>query len=287
MRLLVLSCLLVAAAPVLSEIKQAGMKKQESASQRSTEDRVRQNLSKDLDDEDTIRELFGFGDDAVPSLISFLSDPDKERRVGAARGLAYIGNWHGMQALRNAVRSERDKEAKDMMSYSLAGALVDAKSEEDLSFLRNLVEAALSATDTDEAPSAAISASLALALTGEKDSLPLLRRVAKLDTLPADEIQKAVIWIESKPLRTPALVAAPSSRDEDLVKNIVLDGTFFAEAERDKTSVDQLTFNSTRDKVLVSLEIYLGPKSARGYDLVLAKKSGQWRVIGIWFSWIA
>lgn len=234
-RLLALSSLFVVAAPVVSEIKQTGMKKQESASQRSMQDRVRQNLSKDLDDEDAIAELFAFGDDAVPSLINFLSDPDREKRMGAARGLAYIGNHQGLQALRSTARSERDKEAKDMVSYFLAGALVDSKSEQDMSFLRNSVEGALSAKDTDETPSAAISASLALAMMGRKDSLPLLRKVAKMDTLPADEIQKAVLWIEKKSVGTPTLGATQPGSDDDLVKKVVLDQTFFAEAERDKT----------------------------------------------------
>ncbi|HVH70395.1 MAG TPA: hypothetical protein VNB49_04705 [Candidatus Dormibacteraeota bacterium] len=67
----------------------------------------------------------------------------------------------------------------------------------------------------------------------------------------------------------------------------MLDNTFFAENERDRTSVDSLTFNQARNKVLVSLEIYLSPKSARGYDLVLAKVNGVWRVMGIWFAWVA
>ncbi|PYT64963.1 MAG: hypothetical protein DMG39_30580 [Acidobacteria bacterium] len=67
----------------------------------------------------------------------------------------------------------------------------------------------------------------------------------------------------------------------------MLDHTSFAARDRDKTSVENVEFNRARTKALVSLEIYLNPKSARGYDLVLAKEGGAWRVVGIWFAWVA
>jgi len=54
-----------------------------------------------------------------------------------------------------------------------------------------------------------------------------------------------------------------SLSDEELIKRIVLDGTFFAQDERSKTSIEGFTFNSQRNKALVSLEIYNGPKMPR------------------------
>lgn len=59
------------------------------------------------------------------------------------------------------------------------------------------------------------------------------------------------------------------------------------EAKRDETSVSELTFNRERNKVLVSLDIFQSPRTRYGYDLVLAKNSGGWKVVGIWFAWIA
>jgi PBS lyase HEAT-like repeat len=181
---------------------------QKSPPRRSVQHIVQQNLTKDLeDDEDGARQLFLLGDEAVSPLIKFLSGPNKEKRASAAKALAYIGNAQGMHALRNAVQSERDKEAKSVMSFFLAGGLVGTTSESDLNFLKSSIETARSADDDDETAMPALSA--------------------------------------------------------------------------------EVTFNRERNRVLVSLEIYKGPKSARGYNLALSKRNGEWKVVGIWFAWVA
>ncbi len=259
---------------------------QKSPPPRSVQHIVQQNLTKDLeDDEDGARQLFLLGDEAVSRLIKFLSGPNKEKRASAAKALAYIGNAPGMHALRNAVQSERDKEAKSVMSSFLAGGLVGTTSESDLNFLKSSIETARSADDDGETAMPALSAALTLGMMGGSDSLPLLRKVAKDDNIGVEEIGKAIRWIENKSIRQ--TTAQTSSNEEELVKSIVLDGTFFAEEERKETSVPEVTFNRERNRVLVSLEIYKGPKSARGYNLVLSKRNGEWKVVGIWFAWVA
>ena len=121
---------------------------------------------------------------------------------------------------------------------------------------------------------------------GGDDSLAVLREIPKAYLIDSDEIRKAIQWMESK--STPEQTSTEQSlSDEELIKRIVLDGTFFAQDERSKTSIEGFTFNSQRNKALVSLEIYNGPKNARGYDLILAKEKGMWRVVGIWFAWVA
>jgi len=94
------------------------------------------------DDEDGIRQLFLLGDEAFSPLIKYLSGPNKEKRASAAKALAYIENAQGMQAVRNAVRSERNGEAKSAMSAFLAGGLAQATSMEDLNSLKDLIETA-------------------------------------------------------------------------------------------------------------------------------------------------
>jgi hypothetical protein len=284
--LLAFIVLLAGTTPVGSQTSQDGIKKQKNLPRHSIQEIVRRNLSEDVDEEDAARNLFLLGDEAVPSLVKFLSDPDRGIRAGAARGLAYIGNQEGMQAIRNAVEAEQDKATKSAMSCFLAGALVQTKLEKDLDFLKSSAERAPSLADDDETDLTAMYAALALGMRGGDDSLPALRNVAKVDDIAVEEVGKAIRWIESKSTpRQPTTGASLS--DEDLIKKTVLDNTFFAEGERNETSVEQLTFNPSRDKALVSLEIYHGPKSARGYDLVLAKERGVWRVQGIWFAWVA
>jgi len=255
---------------------------QKDPAHRSMPNSVQRNLTKDLeDDEDGARQLFLLGDESVSPLIKFLSDPDEGKRVAAARGLAYIGTPQGMQALRNAIKTEKDKEAKSAISCFLAGGLVETKSENDLNFLRNSVASARHADD-DGWDFPGFCAALALGMRGGNDSLLLLRKAAKADD--PEEIGKAIRWMEEKKSIPKRATPKASLRDEAVIKKIVLDGTFFAEEERDSTSVEQLTFNRAKNKVLVSLQID-SPRYVRGYDLVLAKESGLWRVVGVWFAW--
>jgi hypothetical protein len=271
---------------MFSRTYQNGIEKQESLSGDSIQEKVRRILGQDLEEENVVRELFALGDEAVPSLTEFLSDADKIRRAGAARGLAFIENQQGMQALRNAVKAEKDKETKSAMSCFLAGGLVETKSENDLEFLRMSVERARLSADDDGRAFTGVCAALTLGMMGRHDSLPLLRKVATADLIDSEEIGKAIRWMENKTEPRQA-TTGQSLSDEELIKSAVLDGTFFAEAERDKTSVTQITFNREWNKALVSLEISLSMRSARGYDLVLAKENGVWGVVGIWFAWIA
>jgi hypothetical protein len=276
--------LLAGSTPLLSQTHQGGIEKQKNLSRHSVQERVRRNVGGAFEDEDAIRELFTLGDEAVPSLIKFLTDPGNEKRGGAARGLAYIGNQQGIRALRHTIKAETDEETKSAMTCFLAGGLVGAKSESDLHFLMGSVERANFADD-DEKDWPAICAALALGMMGSSDSLPIMRKAAGADLLHSEELGKAIRWMESKSNPRQATLG-PSLSDEELIKKTVLEGTFFSE-ERSETSVEEVIFNRQRSKALVSLEIYQSPKSARGYDLVLAKESGAWRVVGIWFGWVA
>jgi len=167
------------------------------------------------------------------------------------------------------------------MSCFLAGGLVETKSESDLDFLRSTVERAQIVADDDEMEFSAVCAALALGMRGGDDSLAVLSKVARVDVIGVEEIGKAIQWMESKS-RSNQATTGPSLSDEERIKKIVLEGTFSSQEERSETSVEELIF-----KALVSVEIYQNPKSARGYDLVLAKESGVWRVVGIWFAWVA
>ena len=283
---LALAGLLVGTSPGSSFDYQSEFKKQDTQSTNSIQEKVRQALGEDLDEEDGISALFALGDEAVPSLIRFLSDPEKGRRVSAARGLAFIGNLEGMRALRSAVTAEKDKEAKLAMSCFLAGGLVGANSRSDLEFLNHLAEGARFTSADDERSFPAVCAALALGMMGRIDSLPVLRKIAGADLIGSEEVGKAIRRMEGKTSFGPPKNGQFLS-DEELIKNAILDGTFFGEAEGDKTSVTQITFNRDQNKAMVSLRISLSIRAARGYNLVLAKENGAWKVVGIWFAWIA
>jgi hypothetical protein len=249
----------------------------------SSPDSIRRNLAKSEEDRDAILELFIIGDEAIPSLVNFVRSPDQDVRTHAARGLAYLGNDKGMKALETAIASERDGETRSLMSYFLAGGLVQTKSERHLEFLKASIERATAkGSEDDDEAFPAVSAALALAMTGRSDVLPALRNFQQLGLVDSDEIAKAIRWIENKPGTEPAATGSAVS-EEELVRNIVLTQTFFAQG--DETSVERLTFNRTKTKVLVSIQIS-GRHYARGYDVVLANETGAWRITGVWFTWI-
>ena len=274
--------ILLTSTTAFSRARQSGFEKQQELPSKSIQEKVRRNLAAPLEDEDAIRKLFALGDKAVPPLIKFLSDPDNIRRQTAAERLAFIGNRQGMEALRTAIHAERNHETKVLMSCSLAGGLVETKSESDLQFLKSSVEKARFADD-DASYFPALCAALALGMMERGDSFALLRKLAAEEKLGSEEITKAIKWMENK--STPEQAAAgPSQTDEELIKRTVLERTFFAQGERDETSLTHFTFAPGHKKVLVSLETNRGPKSGRSYDLVLAKENGVWRVAGIWFT---
>lgn len=268
--------LLLLGSAILSGVSEAEARGQKDRAYNSMPNSLQRKVAKDLeDDEDGARQLFLLGRESISPLIEFLSDPGEGRRVAAARGLAYIGAPQGMQALRNAIKTEKDEETKSVISCFLAGGLLETKSESDLNFLRNSVA-------SPDFPG--FCAALALGMRGGNDSLSLLRKVVKANG--PEEVEEAIRWMEEKKSIPKRATPKASERDEELIKKIVLDDTFFAEEERDNTSVEELTFNRARNRALVTLEIDRG-KYAQGYDLVLAKESGVWRVVGIWFVWTA
>jgi hypothetical protein len=280
---------LIASAVVLACITSLSFRTQQEASQQQAhtpsdiQEKVRNYLAHPNDD-GPLKTLFTAGDAAVRPLIDLLSDPSIETRGMSARALAYLGNPEGLEALRDAVQAERDQETKIAMSCFLAGALVDPNSPRDIQFLKTLLgNVRFDDPDADEIP--AYCAALALGMIGGRDSLALLRKAAGPNPVDTDELGKAIHWIESSAASKPAGDDGMLS-DEDLIRKTVVEGTFFAQAERTDTSVSEPIFNASRERALVSVEVYKGPKSARGYDLALAKKRGEWRVVGIWIAWL-
>jgi hypothetical protein len=60
--------------PTFFQGHQAEIQQQKNPAANSIRETVRRNLSEDVEEEDGVRNLFLLGDEAVPSLIKFLSD---------------------------------------------------------------------------------------------------------------------------------------------------------------------------------------------------------------------
>ena len=140
----------------------------------------------------------------------------------------------------------------------------------------------------DEDDGASINAALALGTNGSEKALRLLQTAQPLDEdqIPDNEIAKAVRWIQHGPPNKGATSTGTQS-DSEQIRRTVLENAFYAEGERKHLSVEKIVFTKEKSRALVSVEIYRGPKDARGYDVVLQKSTGTWEIVGVWFSWIA
>jgi len=107
--LLAFTVLLAFTTPMFSQTQQGGTQKQENVRRDSVQAKVRRDLGEDLDEEDAVRELFTLGDQAVPSLLKFLSEADKGRKVSAR-----LAAWLILETSRECKRSEMPLKQKRM-----------------------------------------------------------------------------------------------------------------------------------------------------------------------------
>ena len=136
---------------------------------------------------------------------------------------------------------------------------------------------------------------LALGENGSQRALEILQTVEPMEQ-PRDpdsdvaeiieEIRYAIRWLTQKPPNKPNTSAEVRS-DSDQIKQIVLENAFYAEGQRANLSVEDVIFTQDKSRAVASVEIYHGPKNAQGYDVVVARRSGKWRVVGIWATWAA
>lgn len=245
---------------------------------------------KKIEDSEAIEAIFKFGDKAVPTLVRALQDrKDLERAVWA---LAYLAGPKERKLLFDAIPREKDKEMKSFISDFLAGALVEPASEEEWNFLATCIKE----YRNEDQVLATEFAILALGENGSQRALHILQAIEPAeqprdpDSDVADaieEIHHAVRWITQKPPYKPNALAETRS-DLEQVKQIVLENAFYAEGERADLSVEDVILTDDKSRALASVEIYHGPKNARGYDIVLERRhSGTWGIIGIWVTWLA
>jgi hypothetical protein len=66
--------------------------------------------------------------------------------------------------------------------------------------------------------------------------------------------------------------------DSDKIEKTVLRSAYYAEREPHPPSVDKVVFTKDGRRALATLQIYHGPKNAQGYNIVLQKSDGAWRI---------
>jgi len=253
----------------------------------SSGQRVQQLLSDDrTEDAVAVRRIFELGNQAVPALVSALREgTDVER---ASRALVYMGGPEEREILRELFAAEKNPEKKWVMAAFLAGALVEPVSREEWDFLQSCVEGY---RDQDQSY-ASFSAVLALGINASPKALQLLQSVGSpeqktsLENDTVEEAGQAIRWANQ---RSAFKAPAPSEKgtDSDLIKQTILHDAFFAVGGAKKVSFDEMSFTESRTRVLVSLKVPARNGNPQGYDILLRKQAGAWKIVGVWFAWAA
>jgi hypothetical protein len=238
------------------------------------------------DDGEAVGRIFRLGNEVVPTLVAALRKRTNVER--ASRALVYLGGPDERKVVRELIATEKDPEKKWVIASSLAGALVKPASGEEWGFLGSCVKGY-----KDEAKGfAAFSAVLALGINASPEALQLLQSVgspgqrSSSENDTEEEAEQAIRWINQRSLSRMSISAEKES-DSDQIKRTILQDAFFAAGEPKNLSFEEITFTQDQTRALVSLEVRGGNGKPHGYDVVLQREPGMWRITGAWFSWAA
>lgn len=244
-------------------------------------------LDRQVEDDEVSRAIFQSDKSAVPALVTGLQRGESVTR--AARGLAYVGGPDERKILLRAIKTEKDSSKRSELSSLLAGSLVEPTSKEEWDFLEKCFRGYKE--KINEEAFVPFSAALALGTNGSQFALQLLERAAAIggpsnkENDSAKVVADAIRWIKHHPIdkRTPPETGSDTA---DITK-IVLQNAFYSDQTVSQSSIQGIVFNEDRRRALVTVDVNQGSKDAHGYDIVLQKNAGTWRIVGIWFTWAA
>jgi len=259
-----------------------------SGSETADSDQSVQQLLSDerADDTEAAARIFQLGGGAVPALVRALQKRTNVERASLA--LLYLGGPEERKVVRQFVTTEKDTEKKWTIASFLAGALVEPGSADKWGFLESCVKA----YKHEGQGFASFSAVLALGINASPNALQLLQSLgpsaqgseSKNDTV--EEAGRAVEWINEKS-SSKAPTSGENGSDSDQIKRTILHRAFFAADNSENLSFEGITFTEDGTRALVSLDVRGGNKDPHGYQIMLRKDSGAWKIMGAWFSWAA
>jgi hypothetical protein len=258
-----------------------------------------------LDDDDLQRAAIDAGPIVIPTLQSFLSkEKDEDRRQLALGAALFIGGDSAISLFREEYKRTKDEDLKIVLAMALASS--------DTPESRSELIGMLSSARRDSAVTSA--AALSLALLRDKTAVTKLRSLPQARReVDSENRQLALSWIEKgywpvgsipddEKARAIAAVlrnGSPNIEESDYVVDEDAGGYW-------KYSTSGWTFNKgetpDNDSNEPSIESYLGADGSRalvkvdmrcgmrcgtGYQFVLKKENGNWRVQTILLLWIS
>lgn len=256
----------------------------------SPRERVQRILSdQQIEDSDAIELIFKeYDDSALPALLTALREGRNVERASWA--LASLGGPKEREILLGAIATAKDHKEKWLMSSFLAGALVEPSSDQEWHFLETCLKGYKEENAAQEnATLASFSAAVALGINGSPKALQLLQTAVPSNQTPNSDndtvevLRDAIRWIKERTnSNKPAIPAEPKSDSEE-IKQVVFGNAFYAEGQLDRLSLEDTVFTRDKARALVTVEVQ-GPTDVLGYDLVLDRRSGVWKITGVWVT---
>jgi len=244
------------------------------------------------------------GEEAVAALTDLLKSKNSDTRHRAAGALSYIGGRAAVDALRAAWNSDHDIRFKTAAVIAMAST----GSESDLKFLRRSLKG--EHFGSEWAP--IMEAAHALGALRDRASIPKLERTATKTrgSFASSAAEDALRWIAKgswdvsdggidEPVTAVLRHGLPSLErdarffDADRGLVWVLEKGRWSTLPNSKESKDlpklRLETHVSPDdrRALVGVGVLRGPLDGEGYDFVLRRVNGQWRVQAVIFVWVS
>jgi hypothetical protein len=264
--------------------------------------------SDDVFEEDRIASTaFLLEQKAIPILEKALSLPDEEKAYLAGRALAVIGGEQAIAVLRKKCEETKNNWIKSLLCFALASR----GKPEDVKYLIDSLQGEHIGDEGAPILSAAYSLGV---LKAEQARGPLQQTVEKNSGFASEAARTALQWMDQKPWQTPQAVSAegkdggiltlfrfgiPRSDEADV---FIERNTQRIWQRRERSwsyhngpapqkETPSIWFNVRISpdgaRAFCSVGLLFGPLNGSGYDFVLRKVEGEWRVVGVALTWVS
>ena len=247
------------------------------------------------------------GPAALPALSEILARDRGHPGELAAMGLAFLGGDGAVAALRQRYESSHDLRLRSLLAMAMASTPL---SPENRAFLEGSLKGKHFGTEWMPI----VSAALTLGVLHATESRAALEKTAKTESesFASEAAGEALRWIEHGPWK---VEIPPDDRIEPPIEAVLRNGVpstdraerFFdaarhldwirregvwavaertGDGERPAISFDVHT-SPDGLRALVSVGLHFGPLDGIGYDYVLRKTDGEWKVQAVFFTWVS
>lgn len=257
-----------------------------------------------------ILQAFDMGETALPLLKDFLIKSNNENKTyWATHSIATIGGKKAIDIIRGAYKKTKSSLLKSFLCFTLAST----GSKEDIEFL---IQALQGEHIGDEWPPIQ-QAAYSLGVLRAKKARSELEHTAKKKpgTFASDAASDALKWIDGDMWETPQIENTIESDEVILamirfgIPRLSESTTFYektskrvwkrkektwsyeAQQELSTDTLPSISFSvhiaPDRVRAICSVGLHFGPLNGSGYEFIMKKIDGAWKVVGVMQTWIS